>query len=139
MHGIETHLLGLQLPAQQTRIGHREFVLHTGAQEIGEALVDDGFFRLGVGIPVNDLMAETLTAPAHGVADASGTDTNTGGSHPPGGDPGGLGPRNFIHLASLGYGLSECTESSTADVMNSGHKLYCAPKITTRCKECSCA
>ena len=79
------NLLGLQLPTQQTRVGHFESIAHTQTEKFRQALINNAPFLLGIGVPVDDLMAKTLAAAANSIPNARGADANARGPDPRGG------------------------------------------------------
>lgn len=85
MIGPKPNLLGLQLPAQQPWVGHFKPIAHTQAEKFRQALINNALFLLGIGVPVDNLVTETLAAAANSIPYARGADANARGPDPRGG------------------------------------------------------
>ncbi len=77
LRGVESHLLGDQLTSQLGFIQNTEFIIHDLNQQKLQSVGNGLLLKIGVTVPVDNLMAETLTTAADAIANAGRTHANT--------------------------------------------------------------
>ena len=64
---VVSHQLRIKLPLQQLTIGDRALVGASLRQKFRQSLINESFFVLSVAVPVNNLVAKPLAAPANAI------------------------------------------------------------------------
>ncbi len=75
--GVKPHLLGNQLGSQLCCVQNTEFIVHDLSQQKFQSVGHGLLLKMGVTVPVDNFMTETLTAAADSVANAGRTYANT--------------------------------------------------------------
>jgi hypothetical protein len=71
------NLLHLQLPVQQLTVTYSQFITDALRQKTAQALIDYLLLWLVITVPIDNLVRKTLAPAAYGIANTSGTHTDT--------------------------------------------------------------